>query len=243
MKIAVLSDIHGNFEALQKVLADIDRSGTDAVLCLGDNIGYGPEPEAVVGLIRKRHIPCVMGNHELGLVDESYLDWFNTTARVSLLLTRELISSDTLEYMRQLRPFLSFQGCLCVHGCPPDSITTYLFQVAPADLVLPFQNMQQSICFVGHTHDLELIGFNGEEITRAPLYQGEISLDLDQGQKYIVNVGSVGQPRDGNKHAKYVIWDTTRRMLEVRFIPYDIAATANKILQMGFPEFNARRLW
>jgi predicted phosphodiesterase len=243
MRIAILSDIHGNLEALREVLADIERSRTDAVLCLGDNIGYGPDPERVVELIRERHIPCVMGNHELGLVDEAYLDWFNISARASLLLTRQLIGSETLDYLRQLRPVLSLEGCLCVHGCPPDSVTTYLFQVSDADLQKVFRNMKEDICFVGHTHDLELMRFDGKEIARTFLARGEISLDRDPGQKAIINVGSVGQPRDGNNNAKYVIWDTTRWRLEVKFIAYDIAATASKILQLGFPEFNARRLW
>jgi predicted phosphodiesterase len=243
MRIAVLSDVHGNLEALREVLADIDRSRTDAVLCLGDNIGYGPEPEAVVESIRERGIPCVMGNHELGLVDETYLDWFNTSARLSLLLTQGLISSDTLAYMRRLQPSLSFQACLGVHGCPPESVTTYLFQVSDADLRMRFRNLEESICFVGHTHDLELIRFDGTEIMRASLCRGKIPLNQDPGQKYIVNVGSVGQPRDGNNNAKYVIWDTALGQLEVKFIPYDIAKTAKKILHLGFPEFNARRLW
>ena len=189
MRIAVLSDVHGNLEALREVLADIDRSRTDAVLCLGDNIGYGPEPEAVVESIRERGIPCVMGNHELGLVDETYLDWFNTSARHSLLLTRELISSDTLEYMRRLQPSFSFQACLCVHGRPPDSTTTYLFQVSDADLQMQFRNLEESLCFVGHTHDLELIRFDGTEIARASLGRGKIPLNQGPGQKYIVMWG------------------------------------------------------
>ena len=138
MRIAVLSDVHGNLEALREVLADIDRSRTDAVLCLGDNIGYGPEPEAVVESIRERGIPCVMGNHELGLVDETYLDWFNTSARLSLLLTRELISSDTLEYMRRLQPSLSFQACLVCAWLPAGlrhHVSVSGFRCGPPDAV------------------------------------------------------------------------------------------------------------
>ena len=134
MRIAVVSDIHGNLEALKQVLADIDQSGVDSVVCLGDNIGYGPESEGVVNLIRKRNIPSVMGNHELAIVEPMYVDRMNPTARRSLLLTQKLISQDTLEYIKSLKTSLIFHESLCVHGCPPDSVTKYLFQVSSTGL-------------------------------------------------------------------------------------------------------------
>jgi predicted phosphodiesterase len=241
MRLAIISDIHGNLEALRAVLADIDRSRIDAVACLGDNVGYGPEPEEVVTLLRQRQIPSVMGNHELGIVDPAYFNWFNTTAQRSLVITRRLLSPDTLNYIKQLPSSLVILGCLCVHGCPPDSITTYLFELSDADLRSLLQDMAQPLGFVGHTHELEIILLDGQEVTRAPLPPPLTT--LKQGVKALVNVGSVGQPRDGNNNAKYVIWDDSRRTLEVRFIPYDIAATAKKIVQRGFPQFYARRLW
>jgi diadenosine tetraphosphatase ApaH/serine/threonine PP2A family protein phosphatase len=132
-------------------------------------------------------------------------------------------------------------GCLFVHGCPPDSITTYLYSASDAYLRALFGAMEEKLCFVGHTHDLALVCSDGVQILRLPLPAGHTL--LDEGCKYIVNVGSVGQPRDGNNNAKYVIWDSAMKRLEVRFVPYDMAPTAEKILALGFPEFNARRLW
>ena len=241
MRFAVISDIHGNLGAFKQVLVDIHQSRVDVVVCLGDCIGYGPEPEQVFNLIRQENIPSVMGNHELGLVDRSYLDWFNQPTQQSLLQTFKLLSLDTREFMKGLNSSLAVHGCRFVHGFPLDSITTYLFEVSKNELIRVFPVMRERMCFVGHTHVLEIISFDGTEICRSTLRQGLIS--LPKGQQYIVNVGSVGQPRDGNRDAKYVIWDSSHQTIDVRFIPYDIAATARKILELGFPKMNADRLW
>jgi predicted phosphodiesterase len=241
MRIAVISDIHSNLEAFRQVLADIDKSRVDSVVCLGDNIGYGPDPEAVVNLIRKQDIPCVMGNHELAIVEPRYQDRMNPTALESLLLTQELLSAEALDYVKTLNTSLRFHRSLCVHGCPPDSVTTYMFQVSMAQLEKIFLAMKEKICFVGHTHVLEIIQFNGKEVTRTGLSKGVIP--LQENEHYIINVGSVGQPRDGDNRAKYVIWNDKAGELDVRYVEYDIAKTARRILELGFPEFNARRLW
>jgi len=241
MRLAVISDIHGNLEAFKEVLADVDKSQVDAIASLGDNIGYGPDPEEVVRLILKRNIPSVMGNHELAVVDTECLDCMNPSARRSLLLTKSLLSTDTVHYINTLSPSMTFHESLCVHGCPPDSVTTYLFQVTNAQFKEIFRAMKEKICFVGHTHFPQIISFDGAEPVGTPLCEGKIALQEDY--RYIINVGSVGQPRDGNNNAKYVIWDTSSESIEMRYIPYDIAATANKILELGFPRFNATRLW
>lgn len=241
MRIAIISDIHGNLEALLAVLNDIDGSEIDQLLCLGDNVGYGPDPEEVIRTIREREIACVMGNHELGIVDPAYLDWFNPLARESLLITAELITSSSLEYMRGLSASMVKDGCLCVHGAPPASITTYLFELSRFQLFSLLADMREKICFVGHTHVLEVVEVTEDAVSRHQLRTGVFSLLEDR--KYIINVGSVGQPRDGNNNAKYVIWDTVAQVIEVRFVSYDIAVTAEKIIHYGFPEINAKRLW
>ncbi len=241
MRLAIISDIHGNLEAFREVLSDIDQNRVDGLACLGDNIGYGPESEEVVKLICERDIPCVMGNHELAIVDPTYLDWMNPAAQRSLVITQEYLSQDTLSYIYNLRRSMIFHGGLCVHGCPPNSITRYLIEISRKQLKELFLSMEEKMCFVGHTHFLELISFDGEEVTQAPLCEGLNFMQRDQ--RYIVNAGSVGQPRDGNNNAKYVVWDDSSGTIEVRFIPYDIAATARKILELGYPKSHATRLW
>lgn len=240
MRIAIVSDIHSNLEAFLEVLEDIEHSHVDRIVSLGDNIGYGPEPEEVLRLIRVRNIFSIIGNHELGIVDPHYLSWFNSTARRSLEINRELLSSVSLDFIQTLTPAFTLSGGLFVHGFPPDSITRYLFEVSDFELKRIFPSLDQDLCFVGHTHDLKLISFDGRNARHARLPEGEIR--LDEGQKYLVNAGSVGQPRDGDNRSKYLIWDSDTRRLEVRFLRYDIARTVQGILALGLPAINANRL-
>ena len=240
MKVAVLSDIHGNLEAFERVLEDLRQTGADAVISLGDNVGYGPDPDSVIALLCEMDIPSVMGNHELAIGTPAYLRWFNPVARESLEKTLGMLSRSSLEFISRLKYSRVDWNCRFVHGYPPRSAKTYLFQVSRDRLCRTFERMRERICFVGHTHDLELIVYDGGEVTRQPLTKGFTRLNPDQA--YIINVGSVGQPRDGNNNAKYVIWDTAEHLLELKFIPYDIAAVAGKIIAAGLPRAHARRL-
>ena len=152
-----------------------------------------------------------------------------------------MLSSASIDFIEQLPKSLVMGQCLCVHGYPPDSVRTYLFQKPPEALIKTFKSMSESICFVGHTHDLEIVTFDGRRIERRALKQGRIGLDARL--RHIINVGSVGQPRDGNNNAKYVIYDPENGALEIRFVPYDIATTVAKIKAAGLPENHANRLW
>ena len=241
MKIAVVSDIHGNLEAFQQVLADIEQAGIDRVISLGDNIGYGPDSEKVMALIRRRKIPSIMGNHEMALVDPSYLKWFNVLARESLQKTSRKLSDTSQQEIAEFPASLIENGCRFVHGFPPDQVTTYLFEVSDQKLEQTLGTLNERICFVGHTHKLEMIGFDGDRLSRSQLVQG--TTQLDPRHRYIINAGSVGQPRDATNHAKYVIWDAARDSLEVRFIPYDYVSVAIKIITAGLPQVHADRLY
>jgi predicted phosphodiesterase len=240
MRIAVISDIHANQDAFKQVLMDIEKSNIDDMICLGDNIGYGPEPEQVVTMIKDHNIPTVLGNHELAVIDQNYLSLFNPLARKSLLRTIELLSEETINFIYGLEPFLVRYECRFVHGFPPASAAMYLFQVSEDELLLTFKQMKERICFLGHTHRLEIIDFNGQVVTRAPLTKTITNLDRDH--QYIINIGSVGQPRDGDNSAKYVIWDTLNDNIEVKFIPYNIVSVIDKIIATGFPIEHAVRL-
>ncbi len=240
MRIAVISDIHANLEALEQVLADIDESNIDRMVCLGDSVGYGPEPEQVIAMINDRHIPSILGNHELAVIDRKVLTWFNPNARKSLLKTIGMLSEKTIHFISTLKSFMICDGYRFVHGFPPDSATTYLFQIAEDEMLQTFKHMKEKICFVGHTHRLEIIRFNGKSIVRSPLVQNIVN--LNSADQYIINIGSVGQPRDGDNRAKYIILDTESISIEVRFIPYDVASVVNKIMAAGLPTEHAIRL-
>jgi len=241
MKLAVVSDIHGNLEAFKKVLTDIEQAGIETIISLGDNIGYGPDSEQVMALIRRLKIPSIMGNHELALLDPSYLRWFNPMARESLNKISRTLSDATRHDIFALPKTLTERNCRFVHGFPPDLVTTYLFEVSQPKIEKTFDQLKERLCFVGHTHKLELIGFDGDQLTRSRLAQGTI--ELDPQQRYIINAGSVGQPRDATNHAKYIIWDEATNCLEVRFVSYDHISVAIKIITAGLPSVHADKLY
>jgi predicted phosphodiesterase len=241
MRRAIISDIHGNMAALKMVFNDIEASAIDQVVCLGDCVGYGPEPEQVVSEIHRRQIPTIIGNHELATFKKSHLEWFNPLARKSIEISTAMLSPESLEYIKRLPSSLVIGDHRYVHGYPPESARTYLFQKAPFQLIKTFNSMAERICFVGHTHDLEIVQFDGRQVERRPLAQGPCQ--LDPAYRYIINVGSVGQPRDGNNQAKYLIVEPEQNLIDVRFVTYDIASTVAKIKTVGMPEAHARRLW
>jgi len=241
MRIAVISDIHGNMEALSEVFDDIEKSKVDSVICLGDMVGYGPEPEAVIQLIMSREIPTIMGNHELAVIDPSYLKWFNPAARQSILTIIPWLSEESMAFISNLETFITMYGGRFVHGFPPDSIITYLFQIDNEELIAAFRKLKEKICFVGHTHKMVIASYDGKTAIKTPLKKGVVRLYEDK--KYIINTGSVGQPRDGNNNAKYLIWNVSEHSVEIRFVPYHIARVTNKIIEAGLPESHAARLW
>ncbi len=241
MKLAIIADIHGNMEALQAVLADMETAEISNTICIGDCIGYGADSESVLAEVIQRGIPTILGNHELAVCDEQHLAWFNPMARISVEKTIATLSDASISFVRQLPRTRVVEQCRFVHGYPPESVRTYLFRKAPHALIKTFRDMEESVCFVGHTHDLEVVSFDGRQVERHPLKEGITGLNPQY--RYIVNIGSVGQPRDGNNNAKYAIYDTQSRELEIRFVPYDIAATVAKIKAAGLPESHANRLW
>lgn len=240
MKIALVSDIHANMDAFEAVLADIDRLAPAAVFSLGDNIGYGAEPERVIRTLQERRIPSVLGNHEWAARNRNFLEWFNPAARRSLTRTFQMLSADAFKAIAAMPLFRQEGEGRLVHGFPPDSPTLYLFQVSDRDKQSALQSLPGRVCFVGHTHVLELISSDGRTLSDHPLVEGVTP--LDPARRYFVNIGSVGQPRDGDPRAKYVIWDPAGHTIEVRCVPYDAAAAAAKIIAAGLPEAHARRL-
>lgn len=240
MKIAVVSDIHGNLEALEAVSADILMLGADRVICLGDSIGYGPDPEEVVSRLRSLGYESVLGNHELALVDPRARRWMNFQAQENNIVTATLLSEGNRSYCSSLPTHQAFDQAYFVHGFPPYSAFRYLNRQSDTTLATLFATAPYSVVFLGHTHKLAIIQQEQGVIIRRPL--GQECLDLLPGQKYVFNAGSVGQPRDGDNCAKYLLWDCAGASLEVRFVAYDYQATMQKIRERGFPETYALRL-
>ena len=240
MRLAILSDIHGNLEAFEAVAADIERQRLDGVVSLGDMIGYGPDPEEVVRGVQNLQCKAVLGNHEASLLDKKARNWMNFQARENNIRTELLLSEESLSYCRSLPRFLHAGDDWFVHGYPPDTVFTYLFNQPDHRIEEFFATSNARFCFVGHTHDLQLVSERQGKVSRVPLTEG--GKRLDKHRIYIINVGSVGQPRDGDRRAKYLIWDNEVCDLEVRFIPYDREPTIRKIHERGFPDIYADRL-
>ncbi len=240
MKTAILADIHGNFEALKAVSDDMEQFDVDRIVCLGDNVGYGPEPDEVVTFIRTKGYESVLGNHEFALKDLRGRRWLNFQAAENNKLTGDLLSHENLEFSSNLPLFLQYENGYFVHGFPKDSVFRYLQKQNDARVLQLFEESESSIFFVGHSHELQLVFEEGGAVVRSELGKGEILLDPEK--KYIVNCGSVGQPRDGNKNAKYVLWDSKSSKIEVRSVPYNVQKTIDKIEKRGFPDVYGLRL-
>lgn len=241
MRLAIMADIHGNYQALQAVLADIALLGVDRIISLGDNIGYGPEPEEVVQTLLEQEVVSVMGNHEWGLVSRSYCNRLNEVARESLVITRSLLSDRSLVWLRALPAVVVCCGARFVHGCPPQSITVYLLKPSDNRVCRLFSLYPEAICFAGHTHDVGMFQQSGLAVSRRALLVEQVV--LEPHDRYLLLTGSVGQPRDMlNGHAKYMIWDVAGQTVELRAVPYDVRATIRLLEQRHFPLSNARRL-
>jgi predicted phosphodiesterase len=238
--LAVISDAHGNIEALDRVLEDIQQRGITDIICLGDAIGYGPDPEGCVNRIRERGIPMILGNHEQGLQGQEYMDWFVPPVRKVLQKTRTMLSDATMQWIQTLPPTMERGDLLFVHGCPPDSVNKYLYTLDEDDLAEVFGSYPHRVAFAGHTHELYLFVWDDAKAWREDLDHHPVRLDPDR--RYLVNAGSVGQPRDADKRAKYVILNQERDTLQAVFVEYDARKTVEAMRRVGMPEAYAKRL-
>lgn len=240
MRLAVLSDIHGNLEALTAVYKDIALQGVDRVICLGDYIGYGPDADPVLDFVREKGFDAILGNHEFALNDIRGRRWMNFLAAENNEATEKLLSDKNKRYCKTLPAYLELEGAHFVHGYPKDNVFRYLYRQSDASVATLFDTYEATLFFVGHTHRLQVITRDGGEVIRQGLGQGKMR--LQKSLKYIFNCGSVGQPRDGNNHAKYLVWDSGSEEVDVRFVDYDYSLTMDKIKARGFPLVYALRL-
>ena len=237
MKYAILSDVHGNLEALRAVLADA-APRADAVLCLGDTVGYGAEPAACVDLLGDRARAVVAGNHEHGVAGLLDISWFNRWARAAAEWTREQLDDDHRAWLAALPLTHEVDEATLVHASPaqPDE---WDYLVSAEDGWAAFPHFTTRWCFVGHSHvpGVWSLGSSGPDHDR---YVG--LMHADAGRRYIVNVGSVGQPRDHDPRAAYGLWDAEAGSVELRRVIYDVEAARRKIMAAGLPRFLADRL-
>ncbi|AHY45810.1 Calcineurin-like phosphoesterase superfamily domain [Rubrobacter radiotolerans] len=243
---AVISDIHGNFEALEAVLRDVPE-GVEEIYCLGDVIGYGASPNECCEAVREREMPTITGNHDLAVTDLSTdLAWFNPVAARAVLWTRERLTEENARFLRERPRMMQRRDALFVHGSVRDP-DEYIVNTSSAEANLQVLREEYSnipVCFYGHTHVKAIAPPPPES------EEGGDVLDLSSGGPFLVNPGSVGQPRDGDTFASYVLVEPSGaangsvpgpRVL-YRFVEYDIEQAQAKIRAAGLPEVLAERL-
>ncbi|MBI3011330.1 MAG: metallophosphoesterase family protein [Candidatus Omnitrophica bacterium] len=247
MRYAVLADIHSNLEALTAALGALEAERIDRFLCLGDVMGYGADPIACLERLRSCDPLVVGGNHDLACVGKLDLAWFNDAARAAVMWTRDQLGFTDLDWLRQL-PLTATEGpFMLVHGTlPHPERFEYLVDLAQA--VDAMAACRTLMCLAGHTHLPCVIEYDRtrrriERILTAPAELTDVTFRNDaDGVRYLVNPGSIGQPRDGDPRASFAVIDTERRMLRVHRVRYDVERAARKIRQAGLPEFLADRL-
>jgi len=238
VQIAVITDIHANVEALTVVLRDIEARGADKIVCLGDLVGYNANPNECVEEMRNRQIPCVMGNHDAVACGIEEPWGFNEVARHAAIWTRETLTDDNIAFLRETPENQRVQGdFLGVHGSPQDR-DMYLFSWA--EVYAQFQYLDAfgvKSCFFGHTH---FPGIYNEEGLCSGDEKGRFL--LNDNNRFFINPGSVGQPRDNDPRAAYLLYDTDASLIHFIRLEYDISKAADKILRSGLPKFLADRL-
>jgi diadenosine tetraphosphatase ApaH/serine/threonine PP2A family protein phosphatase len=240
--VVFLADVHGNLEALDRVLDTIERwSGSPEIVVLGDIVGYGPRPGECVDRLRSRDVSAVLGNHDAGVIGEMATKWFNSMAREANEWTRDRLSPDQLDYLRSLPRRITLENTECVHGSPSSPLTEYVKGARTATTALNDSNQQ--FLATGHTHVPALYeGPTGGRLSKQDIAPGEwIDVDPDR-DGMVVNPGSVGQPRDGDPRASYLQWDRGGARLRWERVDYDVESTQSAIKEAGLPEKLATRL-
>jgi diadenosine tetraphosphatase ApaH/serine/threonine PP2A family protein phosphatase len=243
MRLAVIADIHSNLEALERVLARIDGEGVEAILNLGDLVGYNASPNECLELLQERHVWSLAGNHDLALLDPERAQSFNIIAYEALRWCQEQLRPEYREFLDGL-PLLREQpgSFLACHGTPssPDTYIAYHFQGKKV-LKHLFKDLHLRVCFFGHTHKRAL----WYRDIRGKVALRQISptkIKLSPEEHYLINPGSVGQPRDGNPEASYAIFDDEDLSIHFKSAPYDVRGAQRRILAAGLPPYLAERL-
>ncbi len=241
-RTGIIGDVHGNLPALEAV---ISAAECDSWLCVGDIVGYGPQPNECTGRVMELGALAVVGNHDLGSIDMLSLAPFNQDARRACEWTRRVLDRRARDFLGSLPGKLSDKDTLLVHASPRDPAWEYVLTETQAyENLLEFE---EHLCFNGHSHVPEVfsIGIDGEpdldDVQSLTPDNGE-SVEIESCRRYMANVGSIGQPRDGDPRACYVVLDSDRGLLSYHRVPYEVSRTQLAMEEAGLPSFLIRRL-
>jgi predicted phosphodiesterase len=243
VRFLIISDIHSNLEALEAVLLDA-QDQYDQVVCCGDLVGYNPDPVRVLDWTEKHCTAVIRGNHDKAIAGVDSLEWFNPVAQASALWTQKQLSTEQLVYLKNLQKGpLTVDGFEIIHGAPFDEDE----YVVSADLAAEsFAALHRMLAFFGHSHLQGGFFEKGRrlgQIGRVRPDEQEYAIELEPDTMYMINPGSVGQPRDGDPRAAYVIYEKERRLVRFRRVEYSIETTCQKIRLAGLPDVLGLRLF
>ena len=238
MRIAVISDVHANLHALDAVLAAIDADPPEQLWCLGDTIGYGPKPNECCALIAERANVCLVGDHDLAALGSVSLADFNEEAAAAARWTRAELDESSRAFLEALKPDGEAEGVDLFHGSPEDPVWAYVLSTDGAERA--FELTSRPLTLVGHSHAALAFRLADGKV------DGWLARDGDEhdlgGGRWILNPGSVGQPRDDDPRASYLLLDTERRFAQHRRVAYSIETTQREMRERGLPEALAARL-
>lgn len=236
MKIAILSDIHSNLEALTAVRHELDKEAVEQVYCLGDIVGYNANPVECVKIIQDMNALCVAGNHDHAAIGLTSVESFNPVAKVAAIWSGKQLGQEQQRFLKDL-PLVRCVGEISFVHATMNDPELWGYVLSKDDATRCFEALKTTYCFVGHSH------FPGVfEEGKGLVFSEEGSFQLKEETRYVVNVGSVGQPRDGNSKACFVLFDIEKRLVEFKRVTYSLDKTQEKVLAAGLPSFLAERL-
>jgi len=240
MKYGILGDIHGNLSALRTVLACLEDEGAETLISVGDVVGYGAAPSECIRILQERRAIVVQGNHDAACAGLLDVRTFNPYARAAVLWTAQVLSEAELAWLRDLPLSIELEHCAVAHGTlhRPE---LFDYVLSPTDADASLDILKQPVAFVGHSHiPIALLRLRSAPDRTA--YTLDPEIDLASAVKALVNVGSVGQPRDEEPRTAYALYDSEARMVWIRRVEYDIEREARRIRDAGLPDVLAERL-
>jgi len=238
-RVAVISDIHANWHALESVLQAIDAERPDELWCLGDLVGYGPRPNPCCDVIRKRAGLCLAGNHDLGVLGELDLEEFAPDAVTSALWTRGVLAPDSRSYLESLEPVGRRANVELFHASPRDPVWDYVLSLDAVEA--SFELTEAPVVLVGHSHVALAIALSGRALSGG-LAPESTRAEIADGSRLLLNPGSVGQPRDGDPRAAWLLLDLGAGRASFRRVDYPVERTQEEIRERGLPDALAERL-
>ncbi|MFZ5516314.1 MAG: metallophosphoesterase family protein [Candidatus Zhuqueibacterota bacterium] len=239
MRYAIISDIHSNLEALETVLKLIEKEHIDKIFCLGDVVGYGPFPNECLNLVKQNCEVILTGNHDFACIEKSELLYFNQFAKEAIEWTVTQLSDETLREIANL-PLEHKGDNYCLVHSNPYAPSSWDYILSIDDAIFNFSKFNEQLCFIGHSHQ-PIIYIENRDANYS--FTTDRELEIKEGHRYIINVGSVGQPRDNNPKSAFGIFDTQTRSYQLKRISYDIHKTYDAMRSFGLPEFLAERIF